>query len=379
MSEQATDWGTENEATDWLIGGEDWEPSRSVVSDTTLAALQALPAFVEALPSLIESVAAIRANGGDDTYPPALDELWEQLETTLTEENESEVAFIAVAEVLIAASELGLAVFDRVRGSSSFASSTASYIHNPSPRGLAVQTRTFNFPITAHHPRYWQSNPTFWFRVTLEYDGFNVRRASVIQDRDRSSTMSLSSFSIDFTPAAFTASNEPVAAVVYNLSGRWDPFGTGDESFDGRFVLDAAGQIRGLTVSSPQRWVQAGQVTASGGGPVPRPTRAINATSVHFSPAGSFKVEAASVRHLHGWFQGLPPAVQSEIKNGNLSIQLAGRTSTTGGELSNQRLARRARRVCGGGAPRSRQHVSAVHHQLARRARSPHSRPEGDR
>ena len=337
MSNDIAPWG-EHEAIEWLIG----EGLPNALGEDEIEALRALPGLVVALPGLIGGLAATEweaTNWGEDEF----DELWENIETTIDDGGggESEVAFIAVAEVLIAASELGLAVFDRVRGSSSFAAATASYIHNPSPRGLTVQTKTFEFPITCHHPRYGISNQTFWFRVTLEYDGFNVRRASVIQDRDRSSTMVMSDFSIDFTPSAFTPTNEPVAAVVYNITGRWDPVGSGDESFDGRFVLDAAGNLRGLTVSSPQRWVTAGTVRSSGGGAVPRPTRAIQATAVHFSPEGSATVDAAGMRHLNDWFRGLPPAVQDAVRRGTLPIQLTGRTSTTGAELSNQSLGRR--------------------------------------
>lgn len=303
-------------------------------------------------PPLPSAPRSTGANPVDTTrYEAALDvadpeTLWEYVEATpFHEQDEAEVAFVAAAGVLISAAGLGLSIFDRLeshllKGSFSVNAAGASYIHNPSPRGLAIQTKVFTFPITAFHPRYGISNQTFWFNVTLDYDGFNIRRVAIIEDRGRSSTLISSDFSINFVPSAYTAQNEPVATIAYGISGRWDPIGRGDESFDGQFIVDAAGAMRGLRVSSSQRWVTIGQLGETGGGPVPVPTKATHVTEVHFDPAGSHRLTEDKIRHLHGFYQGLPSAVQAEIRAGTLPIQLLGRASTTGTVQQNQQLAR---------------------------------------
>jgi hypothetical protein len=254
-------------------------------------------------------------------------------------------ALIAVAGVIISGANLGLGVFDRLEkhvlsGSFEVNSHAASYIHSPSPRGLTVQTRTFTFPVSAHHPRYGIGTQTFWFRLTLEYDGFNIRRASIVEDRGRSSTLVSSDFKITFTPAAWSASNEPVAAVVYNINGRWDPVGSGDEGFDGRIIIDAQGNLRSLRVSSPQRWVWHGRVSQGGGGPVPRPTRAHHAHAVSFDRPGSTKPSEAAIRGLHAFYSGLPSAVRDEIAAGRISVKVTGRASTTASAERNQTIGR---------------------------------------
>jgi hypothetical protein len=48
------------------------------------------------------------------------------------------------------------------------------------------------------------------------------RAVPIIEDRARSSTLVSSDFSINFVPSAFTAQNEPISAIAYSISGRWD-------------------------------------------------------------------------------------------------------------------------------------------------------------
>ena len=352
--------GSEHGALDWFV--EDAGPptslpmSNDTVVEIVQAALAALPALIEAMPGMTARFAEsygpaspVDTTGSEatlDVADPSPESLWEYVEATPShEQDEPEVAFIAAAGVLIAASGLGLSIFDRLeshllKGSFSVNAAGASYIHNPSPRGLAIQTKVFTFPITAFHPRHGISDQTFWFNLTLDYDGFNIRRVSIIEDRGRSSTLISSDFTINFVPSAYTAPNEPVAAIAYGISGRWDPIGRGDESFDGQFIIDAAGTMRGMRVSSSQRWVTVGQLAETGGGPVPRPTTATHVTEVHFDPAGSHHLTEDKIRHLHSFYEGLPSAVQAEIRTGTLPIQLLGRASTTGTVQQNQQLAR---------------------------------------
>lgn len=366
---------SEDAAVAWLTG-EATPGRRTIPTEAAVGALEAVPPLLEALPVLLDALrrsaeAAPPTWSGESAYrsgeaaggwggeaapgwdgtayledPLPAPEVWEYLEPGWDAGTEAEAGFIAVAGVLIPAAELGLGVFDRLQqhvfnGSFQVTSTPSSYIHNPSPTGLAVQRRTFRFPVTAHHPRYFIDTQTFWFDVTLEYDGFNIRRVAVTEDRGRSSTLVSSSFSITFSPSAFTAPNEPVSAIAYTISGRWDPVGSGDESFSGRFVVDAAGRLTGLQVSSSQSWVRVGALTQSGGGAVPRPTTARHVTTVHFDPAGSATLTQEKIRHVHAWFTGLPAPVQAEIRRGAQVIRATGRASTTGTVQQNQALARR--------------------------------------
>ncbi|WP_259403770.1 S8 family serine peptidase [Microbispora sp. H10949] len=257
-----------------------------------------------------------------------------------------DVGFIAPAGVLISGVELGLSTFNTLQqhvfdGSFSVTSISASYIHNSTPTGLTIQRRSFRFPITAYHPRPGIGTQTFWFDVELEYDGFNVRRVSVTEDRGSSSSLVTSSFSITFCPSAYTADNEPVSAVAYSISGRWNPLGSGDESFSGGFIVDAAGNLTGLRVSSSQKWVRHGVLTQSGGGAVPRLTTAEHATAVHFAPSGSSALPQDKIRHIYSWYAELPATVQAEIRKGTRPIRLTGRASSTGTVQQNQALARK--------------------------------------
>ncbi len=368
--------GSESEALSWLTEGESWSgsdsesaalewlfepdvPSRRTdpTTEVARATLEAVPALLEAIPTLLSRLGEASATfessafesspvqSWSDEAEPGFDELWEYIEARPEDQGEPEAAFIAVAGLLVSAAGLGLAVFDRIqgalfKGSFSVTAPVATYIHNPSPAGLVVQTKRFTFPITAHHPRYGFGTQTFWFTLTLEYDGFNIRRATIDPDKARSSELVSSDFTINFQPSAYTASNIPVSAVAYTISGEWNPIGRGIDAFRGRFEIDAAGTLRGMQLSSDESWVRVGAITQSGGGPVPRPTHAVHTTDVHFDRPGSYTLTQENIRHLHGWYQGLPPAVQAEIRAGNQPIQLVARASTTGTIQDNQKLAR---------------------------------------
>jgi len=323
---------SEEDAIDWLTEGAIAPAPRAPTAETVVAALRVVPPLLEAIPLLLDALART-------TAPRAGVEGWDG-------DASPEAGFLALAGVLIPAAELGLGVFNTLQqhvfnGALSVSSTPATYVHDASPAGLTIHRRTFRFPVTAHHPRYGIGTQTFWFDVALEYDGFNVRGVSVNEDRGSSSTLVSSSFSITFTPSPYTAKNEPVAAVAYTISGRWDPVGLGDESFSGGFVVDAAGNLTDLRVSSSQRWVAHGTVTQSGGGAVPRPTTETHQTAVYFERSGSATLTGSEIRRIYDWYTAVPNAVQAEVRKGAQPIRLTGRASTTGTVQQNQALARR--------------------------------------
>ncbi|MFC9683609.1 hypothetical protein [Streptomyces sp. NPDC056948] len=374
----------EDDAIAWLTEAEA-APASPFPAPTaaTLAALQVVPSLLETIPALLDVLtrtAAPHALASPYSGPGAAEiwtepgpahgrepavprQVWEYVEPGWDGGASPEVGFIALAGLLIPAAELGLAGFETLQqhvfnGDFSVSSTPAYYIHNPSPVGLTVQSKSFRFPITAHHPRPLTGTQTFWFDVALEYDGFNVRRVSVTEDSGRSSSLYASTFSIVFSPSPSTAANEPVSGVTYSITGRWNPVGDDQESFSGRFAVDAAGNLTGLQVSSSRQWVRHGALTQSGGGPVPRPTTSTHVTTVHFDPSGSSTLPQDKIRHIYSWYTGLPEVVQTEIRKGTQPIRLFGRASTTGTVQQNQALARKRaeavakilRDLAGGGA-----------------------------
>jgi outer membrane protein OmpA-like peptidoglycan-associated protein len=322
---------SESAAVAWLTEGE----AATAPTEAAVAALRVVPPLLETIPVLLEALVR--------TTTPA----WEHVEPGRDDDGSAEAGFLAVAGRLAPVAELGLGSFDTLQkyvfnGDFSVTSTSAYFIHDPSPVGLTVQRRSFRFPVTAAPTTFSTvvGTQTFWFDVALDYDGFNVRRVSVTEDRGSSSSLFSSTFSITFEPSAYTARNEPVSAIIYTIRGRWDPKGVGDESFTGQFVVDAAGELTGLRVSSSQGLVKHGALTRSGGGPVPRPTRAVHETTVHFGQVGSSALAQDNIRHIHSWYSGLPGPVQAEIRKGAQPIRVIGRASTTGTVQQNQALAR---------------------------------------
>ena len=289
-----------------------------------------------------------------DLFKKSTGEAWQNknLNTEVQDLTETPAAFLAVAGTIISASQLGLAVFDRVKshflsGAFSVTSMAANYIHNPSPDRLQVQKKQFYFAISADHPRYGIGTQYFYFQLTLEYDGFNIRRASIVEDRGRSSTLVSSNFSINFKPASYSAPNALISEIVYNINGRWDPVGRGDESFNGSFIIDSQGSMRSLQINSPRNWVAfTGSVRSDGGGPVPKPSSLRHELTVTFDRPGKTRLSSRNIRRIHKWYSQLPNQIKPLVQAGQIPINLIGHASTTASVQRNQRIAReRARSV----------------------------------
>ncbi|TVM03483.1 MAG: hypothetical protein CV087_05025 [Candidatus Brocadia sp. WS118] len=169
----------------------------------------------------------------------------------------------AFAQNPVAIAGLGVAVFNTGRtiatsGSFSTQSTPASYIHQNTPAGSKFRRRTIEFTITAHHPRYGIGTQTFWFKLSFEFNGNDIRDASINPLIDKSSSMISSTFSIKFEPTSYSLNSDPVAIIRYKISGEWDPVGTGHVSFEGNFDLKADGAVTYI-INSEKNWVQNGQ------------------------------------------------------------------------------------------------------------------------
>jgi len=139
---------------------------------------------------------------------------------------------------------LGLAVFAEGRnlatsGALSHSANTPSYMHARTPTSETWADRSFELHIAAHHPRY-PGDQHFYFLVQYEYNGYDIRNATVNILRDKSSRMIMSDFVIRWGGQAHSQPTDPVAKIIFNISGHWDPVGLGIASFWGRLVISAS-------------------------------------------------------------------------------------------------------------------------------------------
>ena len=158
----------------------------------------------------------------------------------------------------LAIAALGLAVFVEGRtlatsGRLSHNANTPSYMHPNTPLTEEWETKTFILHIEAFHPRLGWGLQHFYFRVSYERNGYDIRNATINLLEDRSSRMIMSNFEIRWAGQAHSPQNAPEARIIFNISGRWDPTGTGVCSFWGRLTLRAskqAGNFQDWTITS---------------------------------------------------------------------------------------------------------------------------------
>ena len=166
----------------------------------------------------------------------------------------------------ISAAGLGLAVFSTAVGYSSSGglshkSNNVSYMHPNTPKNAKWKKALTQVHIKAFHPRLGWGTQHFYFRLEYEYNGHDIRNASVQVLRDKSSGMYSSSFDINWVGTKYSRPKNPVSQVSFNISGRWDPHGRGDVSFWGKLIISAGftGRfIERFTIGSEKNWVWKG-------------------------------------------------------------------------------------------------------------------------
>lgn len=258
--------------------------------------------------------------------------------------------------VVIGGAGLGVAVFTLGRtlftsGDFSNTTSTVNYMHTGTPASQTFRRCEMEFALKAHHPRLGVSNPTFRYRLSFEHNGNDLRDVSINALINRSSSLTMSTFSTTWLGQAHSLPSDPVAQVKFQLTGRWDPMGRGDFDFSGGLLVGADGTVQ-LTVRQDGNWVRVESAPracariAPWTPPPPRPAvRAPIINFVFFKPNSATLVEADE-RRLMTWLNGFSPALKASIANGDSPIQAEGFASTTQGGPANVRLSRqRAERV----------------------------------
>lgn len=243
---------------------------------------------------------------------------------------------------VITAAEFGIATFEKLKehvfnGDFKVVSTSARYMHESGPTGLTVQQKTFLLPIYAVHNVLSQQE--FWLKITLDYDGMNIRHVAIHEQRDRSSSLYAANFTVELVPGEATPRNEPVAAIAYEIDGVWDPFGPGEWHFSGTLVVDAAGNLQIRRFQADDEKVRLGAPIASGGGPVPIHRKGGGTRTVFFAPDSATMTEDAA-RALWAWRNDFASDALKVIAAGRAPFHLAGYASTTGTVEHNRRLAK---------------------------------------
>jgi hypothetical protein len=244
----------------------------------------------------------------------------------------------------------GLAVFNTGRdlvtsGDFSSSATTVNYIHPNTPASLAFRSCTLEFLISALHPRGGFDRQQFWFRLSFEHNGHDLRNVGIVGLVDRSSSMIMSTFSIEFSGLPYSVPADEIAEVRFRITGRWNPVGRGLVAFWGSLFVRADGRVR-LQVSSERGWVRHERITGSCPTvppmprPAPRPT-IVAFWEIFFSPPGSAMVRAGDERGLVEWYRGLPEAVRRRVEAGELAFRIDGYASTTQPASANRELSRR--------------------------------------
>ena len=252
---------------------------------------------------------------------------------------------------------LGVALFQTgqsilTSGAFSSNSSTVSYVHERTPPSQTFRRCVREFSFVAFHPRpiigHIVGDQNFWFRLEFDYNGNDVRNAGVRALVDRSSTLTTSSFTATFEGREYSVRTDPVAEVVFLISGQWDPWGRGYVSFEGKLYVKADGSVRLTDFRSERNWVWVGTRPAGcervAPAPPPVPPRDIVLPIpfvVYFSPPGSDRLREGDEQRLARWILGLAPPLRQSLEQGRSPIRVDGYASTTQPAPANRDLSRR--------------------------------------
>lgn len=146
----------------------------------------------------------------------------------------------------VAIAGLGLAVFESGRsmltgGSFSSTANTPSYMHEGTPASAQWVSRTAEAKIRAFNPRIGFGEQFFYFRISYQQNGYDLRNVQVVPLIDKSSSMISSSFNIMWEGQAHSSPDYPQSEIVFNISGTWDPVGRGITSFWGQLIVTQSG------------------------------------------------------------------------------------------------------------------------------------------
>jgi OmpA family len=260
--------------------------------------------------------------------------------------------------------EIGAAVLsfgrDLFRGGSfSTTSSVVNYMHeNTSPdrkftycaKRLRINaTKPPPFPISLDFIKQKNLGEKFWFELSYEYNGNDLRNVAIRPLIDQSSDLSKSEFTITFAGNAYSLPRDPIAEVVFRISGSWKawdpvPFMDTIVSFSGDLFVRADGSARIGNFSSEKGlvwFVSLGNSCPIVAPYAPQaPVRKSLSLPILF-PFNKHKVSEIDVRRLHDWVKSWPSTIREKIARGEVMVTIEGFASRPGEGLYNLRLSER--------------------------------------
>ena len=271
----------------------------------------------------------------------------------------------------VAAVELGIAVLTTVRdlftgGNFSTQSSVVNYIHQNTPlsqkfvsckRMFKILAAKPGGPLPLEYKKKYEVAEKFWFQLSYEYNGNDLRNVAVEPLVHKSSTLNKSEFKISFTGNAYSPDQAPVAEVVFRISGSWKawdpiPFMDTVVSFWGNLYVRADGSARVSDFGSEKNLVWYGDLTNSCSvakpyvPPPPKvPVKKYFSLPILF-PFDKHDVSPTDVKRIHDWRDSWPSTTREKVARGEIPVTIEGFASKPGGLLYNIELSgRRANNV----------------------------------
>ncbi len=266
----------------------------------------------------------------------------------------------------VAVIELGAAVLSLGRdlftgGSFSTQSSVVNYIHQNTPLSQKFVTCKRRFKFSAAKPggplplTFIKANDLgekFWFELSYEYNGNDLRNVAVEPLMNKSSTLNKSEFKIAFTGNSYSPEQAPVAEVVFRASGTWkawDPIPFMDTlvSFSGNLYVRADGSARIANFKSEKDLVWYGDITNSClvakpyVPPPPKvPVRKYFSLPVLF-PFDKHAVSETDAKRIHDWVGTWPGTTRDKVAKGEITVTIEGFASKPGQVFYNLDLSER--------------------------------------
>jgi outer membrane protein OmpA-like peptidoglycan-associated protein len=184
---------------------------------------------------------------------------------------------------------------------------------------------------------------TFWYQLSFEYNGNDLRNLAIFPRVDKSAHITKSSFDTTWVGQPYSPVRAPVAEVMFQLTGRWDPWGRGNVSFNGELKIAADGKVS-LSVKSEQNWVRVDRAPTSCTRVAPTLPHGPMVLPLPFPvtfAVNSDRVIEGEERRVTTFVNGLPPAIKASIARGDSPIRVEGFASTTGSLPYNRDLSRR--------------------------------------
>jgi len=184
----------------------------------------------------------------------------------------------------------------------------------------------------------------FYFELRFDHNGYDIRKCNIEFLRGKSSTLYLSSFDIKFRPVEGSDRSHPVASILYMISGRWDPAGIGDYSFQGELLVRADGSVSAKITRADEATVEVPTqdgITNVRRVALPTPTVLYPTWEIYFSPEGSAVLSESAADSVLAWLDNqLLTDAAAGLRNGTTPIEIHGYASTKDKKLKNLDLSR---------------------------------------